>query len=46
MVKKKNLDDLEELEASDIEEMDRLVYGDDRKRKNSGKNSGSVSRKQ
>ena len=38
MNKKKILHDLEELEAADTEEMDRLVFGDDRKKRGSGKN--------
>ncbi|MHB1902463.1 MAG: hypothetical protein ACYCSO_10460 [Cuniculiplasma sp.] len=45
MNKKKILHDLEELEAADTEEMDRLVFGDDRKKRGSGKNSRSISRK-
>ena len=43
MVKKKELDDL--LGASDLDEMDRLVFGENKIGKNSGKNSGSVSGK-
>ena len=43
MVKKKDLDDL--LGASDLDEMDRLVFGENKIKKNSGKNSGSVSGK-
>ena len=43
MVKKKELDDL--LGASDMDEMDRLVFGENKIGKNSGKNSGSVSGK-
>lgn len=45
MDKKKIIHDLDELEAADTEEMDRLVFGEERKKKGSGKNSRSISRK-
>ena len=45
MNKNKILHDLDELEAADTEEMDKLVFGDERKKKVSGKNSRSISRK-
>ena len=43
MVKKKDIDDL--MGASDLDEMDRLVFGENKSGKNSGKHSGSVSGK-
>jgi hypothetical protein len=45
MDKKKIVHDLEELDTADADEMDRLVFGDEKKKKSSGKNSGPISRK-
>jgi hypothetical protein len=44
MVKKKDIEDL--LGASDVEDMDRLVFEEGKEKRNSGKNPVSVSRKQ